>query len=140
MLLKAGCTPATVTACSQHSSWPSKPSASLGTRKCALSSATDHPAPKKITMRIISPLDSEDEDIPSTPDLGELFADELISQPEGDNEADESKSENGCTTLTLSKSKCTADVRTIFTCLPDGWVCTLCKDASEPVQKHTFCG
>ncbi|KAG1734224.1 uncharacterized protein EDB91DRAFT_1251009 [Suillus paluster] len=153
VLLKAGHTPATVTAGSWRSGRPSKPSAhirdadnacrlssSLGTRKHALSSATDHPAPKKIAMRILSPLDSKDEDIPSTPDLGESSADELIPQPEDDNEADESKSENGCATLTLSKSERTADVRTIFTRLPDRWVCTLCKDAGEPVQKHTFHG
>jgi hypothetical protein len=54
----------------------------------------------------LSPLDPEDEDVPSTPasmpDLGELSADKLIPQPEDDNEADEStKSENGCATLTV---------------------------------------
>ncbi|KAG1883996.1 hypothetical protein F4604DRAFT_1677163 [Suillus subluteus] len=132
VLLKAGHTPATVTA-------GSRLSLSSGTRKRALSSATDHPAPKKVAMRILSPLDFEDEDIPSTPDLGESSADELIPQPEDDNEANEAKSENGGATL-LSKSECTADVRTIFARLPDGWVCTLCKDAGEPVQKHTFRG
>ncbi|KAG1868644.1 hypothetical protein F4604DRAFT_1682281 [Suillus subluteus] len=153
ILLKAGRTPATVAAGSRRSGRPSKPSArirdadnacglssSTNPRKRALSSATDHPAPKKTAMRILSPLDSEDEDIPSTPDLGESSADELIPQPEDDDEVDESKSENGCTASTLSKSKRTADVRTIFTRLPDGWVCTLCKSAGEPVQKHTFRG
>ncbi|KAG1900848.1 uncharacterized protein F5891DRAFT_980056 [Suillus fuscotomentosus] len=155
ILLKAGHTLATVTAGSQHSGWPSKPSArirdadnacglssSSGTRKRALSSAMDHPAPKKVAvaMQILSPLDLEDEDIPSMPDLGESSADELIPQPEDNDEADEAKSKNGGTTLTLSKSECTADVRTIFTHLPDGWVCILCKDAGQPVQKHTFRG
>ncbi|KAG1894364.1 uncharacterized protein F5891DRAFT_1195344 [Suillus fuscotomentosus] len=155
VLLKAGHTPATVTAGSWRSGQPSKPSACihdadnacglssfLGTRKRALSSATDHPAPKKVAvaMRILSPLDSEDEDIPSMPDLGESSADELIPQPEDDDEADETKSENGGATLTLSKSERMVDIRTIFTHLPDGWVCTLCKDAGEPVQNHTFRG
>ncbi|KAG2107425.1 uncharacterized protein F5147DRAFT_774255 [Suillus discolor] len=105
VLLKAGCTPATVAAGSRRSGRPSKPSAricdadnacglssSTNRRKRALSSATDHPAPKKTAMRILSPLDSEDEDIPSTPDLGESSADELIPQPEDDDEVDESKS------------------------------------------------
>ncbi|KAG1879073.1 hypothetical protein F4604DRAFT_1923223 [Suillus subluteus] len=64
VLLNAGHTPATVAAGSWCSGCPSKPSAhvhdadnacglssSLGTMKCALSSAVDHPAPvKKVAM------------------------------------------------------------------------------------------
>ncbi|KAG0691548.1 hypothetical protein DFH29DRAFT_1010793 [Suillus ampliporus] len=63
VLLKTGHTPATVTAGSQCSGQPSKPSAcindadnacglssSSGTRKCALLSTMNHPAPKKVAM------------------------------------------------------------------------------------------
>jgi hypothetical protein len=116
ILLKAGRTPATVAAGSRRSGRPSKPSArirdadnacglssSTNPRKRALSSATDHPPRKKTVMRILSPLDSEDEEIPSTPDLGESSADELIPQPEDDDEVDESKSENGCTTTVCTR-------------------------------------
>lgn len=42
----------------------------------------DHLA--KTAMQILSPLDSKDKEIPSTPDLGESSADELIPQPEDD--------------------------------------------------------
>jgi hypothetical protein len=95
ILLKARCTTATVAAGSRRSGWPSKLSAcicdadnacglssSTNPRKHALSSAMDHLA--KTAMQILSPLDSKDKEIPSTPDLGESSADELIPQPEDD--------------------------------------------------------
>ncbi|KAG2116266.1 hypothetical protein DEU56DRAFT_761543 [Suillus clintonianus] len=140
VLLKAGRTPATVAAGSRRSGRPLKPSArmrdadnacglSSGTRKRALSSATDHPAPKKVAMRFLSPLDSEDEDKDEDVDPGESSADELVPQPDVEDldDTDDAKSENGVVTQTLSKNERTADVRTIFTRGPDGWVCTLCK-------------
>ncbi|KAG2087279.1 uncharacterized protein F5147DRAFT_781382 [Suillus discolor] len=87
ILLKAGRTPATVAAGSRRSGRPSKPSArirdvdnacglssSTNPRKRALSSATDHPPRKKTAMRILSPLDSEDEEIPSTSPLTSLIS------------------------------------------------------------------
>ncbi|KAG1779414.1 hypothetical protein EV702DRAFT_1043844 [Suillus placidus] len=155
VLLKAGHTPATVAAGSRRSGRHLKPSArmrdadnacglssSSGTRKRALSSATDHPAPKKVAMRFFSPLDSEDKDKDKNVHPGESSADELVPQPDVEDldDTDDAKSENGVATQTLSKNERTADVRTIFTRGPDGWVCTLCKDAGEPAQKHTFCG
>ncbi|KAG1752300.1 uncharacterized protein EDB91DRAFT_1077735 [Suillus paluster] len=155
VLLKAGHTPATVAAGSWRSGRPSKPSArirdadnacrlssSSGTRKCALSSATDHLAPKKVAMQLLPPLDSEDEDEDEDIHPGESSADELVPQPDVEelDDTDDAKSENGVATQTLSKNERTADVRTIFTRIPDGWVCTLCKDAGEPAHKHTFRG
>ncbi|KAG2359367.1 hypothetical protein BDR07DRAFT_1488310 [Suillus spraguei] len=157
VLLKAGHSPATVTAGSRRSGHPSKPSAricdvdnacgllsSSGTRKCALSSAMDRSAPvKKVSTRILSPLDSDNEDIDipsSAPDLVELSSDELIPQLDDDEEADNAMSDNGGVTQTVPKSERTADVQTVFTCIPDVWVCTLCKAASEPTHKHTFRG
>jgi hypothetical protein len=95
VLLKAGHTPATVAASSRWSGHHLKPSArmrdadnacglssSSGTRKRALSSATDHPAPKKVAMRFFSPLDSEDEDEDKNVHPGESSADELVPQPD----------------------------------------------------------
>jgi len=122
VLLKAGHTLAPVTAGSRRSGRPSKPSArvrdadnacgpssslSARTRKRGLSSATDHPAPKKAAMRFLSPLDSEldsksdDEDIPSSaPYLEDSSSANEPIQPQldDDNEADEARSENRDTT------------------------------------------
>lgn len=71
-------------------------------RKCALSSATDPPVPiKKATMRILSPLDTDNEDIPS-PDPAS--SNELIPQPDEDKDTDEVKSENGGATRTVHTS------------------------------------
>ncbi|KAG2368680.1 hypothetical protein BDR07DRAFT_1477879 [Suillus spraguei] len=117
VLLKAGCTPAIVVAGSRRSGHPSKPLARIcdadnacglsasgsSTRKCALSSATDpSSAIKKATMRILSPLDTDDEDIPSL--LDPASSNELIPQPEDDRDTDEVKSENGGTTQTIHTS------------------------------------
>lgn len=112
VLLKAGRTPATVAAGSRRSGRPLKPSArmrdadnacglSSGTRKRALSSATDHPAPKKVAMRFLSPLDSEDED--EDVDPRESSADELVPQPDVEDldDTDDAKSENGVVTQTV---------------------------------------
>ncbi|KAG1764857.1 hypothetical protein EV702DRAFT_1051228 [Suillus placidus] len=154
VLLKTAHTPATVTAGSRRSGRPSKPSArirdadnvasSSGTRKRARasSSATEHPASKKVAMRFISPLDSDDEDmadedLPSAAlDPGESSSDELI--PQLDDDDDEAESQTA--SQTVSKSDHTADIQTIFTRIPEGWVCMLCKDAGEPAHKHTFHG
>ncbi|KAG1908156.1 uncharacterized protein F5891DRAFT_973648 [Suillus fuscotomentosus] len=153
VLLKAGCTPAIVVAGSRRSGRPSKPSARIrdadnacglsasgsSTRKCALSSTTDPPVPiKKATMRILSPPDTDDEDIPSP--LDPASSDELIPQPDEDEDTDEVKFENGGATQTVTKSERTADIWTIFSHIPDGWVCTLCKDAGEPAHKNMFHG
>ncbi|KAG1793470.1 uncharacterized protein HD556DRAFT_1308608 [Suillus plorans] len=115
VLLKTGHTPATVTAGSRRSGCPSKPSArirdadnvasSSGTRKRARasSSATEHPVSKKVAMRFISPLDSDDEDtadedLPSAaPDPGESPSDELI--PQLDDDDDEAESQTASQTV-----------------------------------------
>ncbi|KAG1895696.1 uncharacterized protein F5891DRAFT_1193860 [Suillus fuscotomentosus] len=157
VLLQAGHTPALVTAGSRHSTRTSKPSAhvrdadnacaqpsssSTASRKCALSSATNPPAPKKAVMRFLSPLDS-DEDVPSSPPNPapeESSCDELIPQLDDEDHDDEIKSGNEDATQMLSKHERTADVCTIFTCTSDGWVCNLCKATGEPISKHTFRG
>ncbi|KAG1763518.1 hypothetical protein EDD22DRAFT_952242 [Suillus occidentalis] len=144
----------TVTAGSRCSGHPSKLSAhihdtdnvasSSGTRKHAhaSSSATEHPVSKKVPMRFISSLDSDnedtaDEDLPSAaPDPGKSSSDKLISQLDDDDD----KAESQTASQTVSKSNHTADIQTIFTCIPEGWVCTLCQDAGEPAHKHTFRG
>ncbi|KAG1771996.1 hypothetical protein EV702DRAFT_1048766 [Suillus placidus] len=164
VLLKAGRTPATVAAGSRRSGQPSKPLACIrdadnacglssstnprkralssatdhpAPKKTALSSATDHPAPKKTAMRILSPLDSEDEDIPSTPDLGESSAEFVPHPDDNDDNDDEAKSGNGddASQTTVSKSERTADLRTIFTRTSDGWVCNLCKYTDNGVRQ-----
>jgi hypothetical protein len=116
VLLKAGHTPATVSASSRRSGRHLKPSArmrdtdnacgpssSSGMRKRALSSATDHPAPKKVAMRFFSPLDSEDEDEDKNVHLGESSADELVPQPDVEDldDTDDAKSKNGVATQTV---------------------------------------
>ena len=137
VLLKAGHTPAPVIAGSRRSGRPSKPSArvrdvdnacgassssSTRTRKRALSSATDHPAPKKVVMRLLSPLDSEsdDEGIPSSAPYPEesSSANEPIPQPDDDNEADEAKSENGDTTqaVHIPHAYCLPSLTLVFRC------------------------
>ncbi|KAG1771685.1 hypothetical protein EV702DRAFT_1048902 [Suillus placidus] len=83
VLLKAGCIPALVAAGSRCSTHTSKPSAHVwdadnmatasSSRKHPLSDITDPPAPKKATMRFLSPLDFNDKDegnnegVPSSP-------------------------------------------------------------------------
>ncbi|KAG1766607.1 hypothetical protein EV702DRAFT_1050638 [Suillus placidus] len=111
VLLKAGRTPATVAAGSRRSGRPSKPSA-----------------------RIRDADNACDEDIPSTPDLGESSA-EFVPHP--DDNDDEAKSGNGddASQTTVSKSERTADLCTIFTRTSDGWVCNLCKYTDNGVRQ-----
>ncbi|KAG2029213.1 hypothetical protein BDR03DRAFT_1018731 [Suillus americanus] len=142
VLLKAGHTPATVTAGSRRSGRHLKPSArmrdadnacglssSSGMRKRALSSATDHPAPKKVAIRFFSPLDSEDEDEDKNIHPGESSADELVPQPDVEDldDTNDAKSENGVATQTQMLGLYSLEV------LMGG-------DAGEPAQKHTFRG
>ncbi|KAG1727148.1 hypothetical protein EDD22DRAFT_853456 [Suillus occidentalis] len=146
-LLQSGRKPALTMAGSQRSTRTSRPSTcvrdadnvSSSTRKHALSSATDPPAPKRAAaMHFLSPLDTdeEDEDMdegnnPSPPPTQEgSFYEEFVPHPDDNNDNDdEAKSGNGddASQTTVSKSERTADLRTIFTRTSDGWVCNLCK-------------